>query len=243
MAIKKILIPTTPITLPISKVEAKIRPYTTGEQKTLLLTSKENQSAVANSVLNLIHVCSEGTLSKKKLSELPFQDIFYIFTQLNVQSTGSEKRVKLPCSNKDCGIDIPVIINAANAQLDKTEYDTMVKFNDTSGVKMRLPNLEISLRMTSIKNSTEGLDEFNAIVSCIADCIETIIIDDDIQNASDNSHKDVVEWVESLPSTYFTKLADWIKGMPTIQNVVNYKCGKCGTEHQTVIKDLDSFFE
>jgi hypothetical protein len=52
----------------------------------------------------------------------------------------------------------------------------------------------------------------------------------------------VVDFLESLSSTQFKRIADWFQSMPTVADVVEYSCMACGKKQELELRGIQSFF-
>ena len=93
----------------------------------------------------------------------------------------------------------------------------------------------------------QGITEDNAttddLFKVITECIEYVWEGDEIHKTKDYVKDELIEFVESLSSGQFTKIKDFIEGMPTLKHTVTWKCSKCDKTAPIVLEGIDAFFE
>ncbi len=242
MALKPVLLPTNTITLPISKKEITVRPYTAKEEKVLLMTNRENSTAVSNSMIGLVYACCDGSLSKKEVEQLPVQDVMYAVLQLNIASVGADKTLTRACS--DCGEDIKFKVNVSDVGLSTDDWSDVVQFNEELSVKMKSPTLHNAFKLMSLKETSKDGDDvaFNALIEVLASSIDQVVSGAEVTNASDCQKSELINWVETLPRPYFVAMSEWLRNIPSLQKNISYRCLKCGKQHDTMVQDVMSFF-
>ena len=76
----------------------------------------------------------------------------------------------------------------------------------------------------------------------IVDYIDTIFDEENVYDTKNEKRADVMDFLESLSSTQFKKIADWFQSMPTVCDTVEYSCMACGTKQELELRGIQSFF-
>jgi DNA phosphorothioation-dependent restriction protein DptG len=102
---------------------------------------------------------------------------------------------------------------------------------------MKFPSLKDYM---DVQNSTDSnIDKiFNIIVSSI----ESIYSGDEMFDASTQSKKDLLEFIESLSAEQFKKVQAFLDEMPAVYINTLFECENCGHRNETDLKGLANFF-
>ena len=102
---------------------------------------------------------------------------------------------------------------------------------------------EVSVKFLSIGDfHNEYLVSKKLLINMAAKSIETIYSGEEVISASDATHKEVVNFVESFNTDQFAKIIAYIEAAPAITYDVNYDCPKCGHHNERSLKGLSDFF-
>jgi len=247
MALPKVKTPTYELKIPSTGQKVKYRPFLVKEEKILLMALEDGSTtAMLKAMKDIITACTEGELKLKGLA--PF-DMEYFFLQLRGKSVGDaidlslNKPARLICGekNKDCNETCLVKINTDDVKVDSSNAkDSRVQLTDDIGVKLHYPQFETIQKMQGITEDNATTDD---LFKVITECIEYIWEGDEIHKTKDYVKDELIEFVESLSSGQFTKIKDFIEGMPTLKHTVTWKCSKCDKTAPIVLEGIDAFFE
>lgn len=239
----KISTPVYDLTLPISKLNIKFRPFLVKEQKILMIASQSGETQFIND--NIKQVIRNCCITEIDIDDLSSLDIEYFFLNLRARSIGEIVEAKYRCENKIsddedeeeeiCNNLMPVNIDllAINTKFDG--YSDVVQLTEKVGVKFKYPNFKVLEKMTSDKPVVEKT--FDIII----DCIEYIFDDDNFYYAKETPKKELVEFIESLNVEQFKKVEEYFNNLPKLKEEIKVKCSKCGFEHKIVLEGLESF--
>ena len=232
MALPIIKHPTYSITIPSTKQNISIRPFTVQEEKLLLMARQsEDQDDVVKSIKQIITNCVIEKIDVDKLSTF---DIEYIFIKLRAKSVGELVDLEYPVPNSETNEVIKFKLN-----LDEIE----VKFNpnhknkfiiiDDVGVVMRYPTLN------EIRTIESGNDSEKSVLNILIKCIESIF---DEQNVyQDFSEEEITAFIHNLPLDAMQNMRTFFETMPIIEHTTKVK-DKSGKEIEVVLRGLNSFF-
>lgn len=240
MALPKIDVPVYQLELPLSKKVVKFRPFLVKEQKNLLMALEADD--VDTIERNIKQVLVNCTLSEDiDIGELPIVDVEYYFLNLRARSVGEVVELKYRCNNeidgKECGNVMETSLNILDLKVDIPENNDEIQITDKIVVKLKYPQFE------SIKNNSNTEDLSDLALGMIVDSIEYIYDGEQFYNASEVHRSELVQFVEQLNQTQFSKLEQFFDKLPTLEKTLQLKCDKCGFEHTIVVEGLESFFD
>jgi hypothetical protein len=231
MALPQIEYATYQLTLPSTKKTIKYRPFNVKEEKIFMMAMEsKDQGDMINAVIQIIENCTMGNI--KKVEELPYFDIEYIFIQLRKKSVGEIVNANKKCS---CGFDIPIEINLDEVIIDAGDKPSnVIQVSDSIGIEMKYPSI------TGLDDIGESDVErtFNMIVAMIS----SIYDGDTVHKASDSTKEELLEWIEGLPENTFIKINDFMSDMPKMVYNSIAKCPECGEDNMLHLEGLSSFF-
>lgn len=238
MNLPKINSPVYDLILPIAKKKVRFRPFSVKEQKILLMsleTGEENFSE--ENVKQIVkNCCLDEELDIDNLSTI---DIEYFFIHLRARSVGEIIESKYRCQNKledgnSCENLMEVSLNLLEIQLDKQDFDDIIKLTQTIGLKMRLPDYSM-LKVNKEKSATKIA--FDLIVSCI----DYIYDENKVYHSKDSTKEELEQFVESLTIEQFKQVEKFFQTIPKLQKTIQTKCSKCGYQHSIIIEGLENF--
>ena len=68
-------------------------------------------------------------------------------------------------------------------------------------------------------------------------CIESVEIKG--EKVEDISEEEKIEFIETLTPPEFEKITEFFASMPVVQNVIEFECGNCGAENESI---MNGFF-
>lgn len=232
MALPTIAIPKYPITIPSSKKKIVFRPFLMKEQKILHMAMETNdQRQIFDAVCDIIRDCVDGVENPENL---PMFDLEYIFMKIRAKSVGEIVEVGAKCPH--CGVKNDVEIN-----LDTIE----VKFPENTSNKIMLDEkLGVLMRYPAFKDSLKDLTNLNTdgIFNYVCDSIEMVFDDSNTYTRKDFTAQELKDFVESMNSNQFEKLANFYTKLPELSKQVECTCIKCRESFKVDFKGLSDFF-
>lgn len=228
-------------TLPVSKIEAKFRPFNVKEQKILLQTLEDGTpQSISNGMMNLIRSCSELQDSDWTVDKLSNTDLEWLFIQIRMKSVGETTKVILPCVKQPEGCDgqTPVNIEFDKMRIEGELKEPKVMITDTIGVMMRIPSYSDvqELYESGMDIGTEN------IFKVLNKCIEKIFDADNVYDTKEFTEKEVNDFVDGLTVDQFNTLMEWFSSVPKMVYDVEFACSKCGQTQEQELSGLQNFF-
>lgn len=222
------------LTIPSTGKKVKYRPYLVKEEKILMmaLESGDKQSAL-NAVIDTIEACVSGQVDR---NDLTIFDIEYMFIMIRSKSVGEVSEVGIKCTS--CSTVNEISIQLDNVHVEKPDNKlSEIELSDTISLKMKYPSF-------SDVSSLEGKDLSNTekVFHLIGKCLESVTTDDEHILIKDTPEAEVTEFIESLSSSQFMKVKDFIEKIPSVEKEVKFKCKSCLAENEILLRGIDDFF-
>ena len=227
MALPKIKHPTYKITIPSTKKEINIRPFTVQEEKLLLMAkASEKIEDIISCVNQIVSNCVIEPIDTNTLATF---DIEYIFIKLRAKSIGEVVDLQYEEGDERLNFkvnldDIKVIFNP--------EHTNKIHVFDKIYFKMKYPTLE------DMREVQDGIDE-NNILKILYRCIDTIYDDENVY--SEYTEKELEEFINSLPIESINNLTKFFDTMPAVEHKVTLK-NKTGEKKEVLLKGINNFF-
>ena len=219
--------PTFEVDVYSTQQKVELRPFLVKEEKILIMAQESGKKEdMLKAMQDIITACSNGKINGK---ELPFFDLQNIFVKLRAQSIGGTTEFNLICG--ECQHRTPFEMDLNTIELVTTEGHTnKIQLTDEVGVIMRYPPAEDLVR--------DDLKVFDIVV----DSIDAVFTREEIHHTKDETIEEVTNFVDSLTTEQFDRLAQFFQTAPRVEKIVEYKCPKCGTDNVVVMDGLESFF-
>ena len=239
MALPKPARPEYSTTLPSSGKRIKYQPFTVREEKVLVLAAESNDAdEVTNAISNVLSNCISSP-ADLKITELALFDIEYLFLKTRAKSAGETIDVNVTDPNDSTfSTECTINIDKIGVKKDKNHTD-LIDLSEKLHVKMRYPDI-------SFFNEGIDLASITSQISLIARCISQIIsVTEDGEEVVDSSEvqsSEMEEWLESLTTEQFKKVADFFSTMPKLSHTVTAKNTNTGEDFSVTLEGLQDFF-
>lgn len=225
-------LPSYVITLPMSKKEIKVRPYTVGEEISFITANEQKDvPSMVETLFDIFRICvlTKGVV----VEELSLIDFFYTLIFIRSKSKGETVDVDKKC--KMCGSVEPLVFNLIDSlQMVNEEVTTEIFETDNITVKL------MPLKATVILSIARADNEDDAILYSIANAIEKVVIGGKVY--SEFTQEELIQnLLMRLPETKVEELSKKFNGMVSMRAVVNSTCAKCKSEQEFVVEDLFNF--
>ena len=220
--------------VPSTKQKIHFRPYLVKEEKVLMLAlESNNQNEQINAVINTIQACVNEDLN---INNLPTFDIDYIFTKIRTKSVGETTRLKYGCTHCDYK-ENEVEINLDAVVVDMPDVNNTIQVTDDVTVIVDYPTYKTMMQIDEqIRDTGAGLIEI------IARSIKQINTEEEVILSKDCKPEELTEFVDSMTSDQFKKIADYFQLMPQVKIDHEFVCGGCNQNNKIEIRGLENFF-
>ncbi len=226
-------LPEYTMTLPVSGVTVKYRPFVVKEEKVLLMAlQSNNQNQINDAIRNVVSACTKGTLDTKKICTA---DTEYAFLQIRCKSVGEEVKPQVVCGKCEQSTSYKMKLDDITiGAVDKKAVNSEVSLNDTTTVIMRFP---------SMHDLDYNLSEVEMVIEMSKKCIESFIIGEEVILAKDLNAKDISEFVENLLPDQFEKIMKYFKSIPELKYSFKFVCPHCAESNAIELKSVTDFFQ
>lgn len=237
MALPKVETPRYELQVPSTGKMVTYRPYLVKEDK-ILMTAMESQnnSQMIRAVKDVISACTDGEVD---ISNLTMFDLEYVFAKLRSKSVGETSTVGIKCTECDSKNDVELNLDDVQVNVPKDDSSKTIHLTDDVGVVLRYPS--VSALNEAESQSASGSD-VDMVFSLVIACIDSIFSGDEVYDTDQQSHKDMVEFIESLSAEQFNRIRAFTDEMPTATIDTDFKCMNCGADNHIEVKGLPNFF-
>ena len=235
MTLPKINAPEYSLVVPSTKVEVKYRPFLVKEEKLLLIAQETgDEKSLYGAIKNLIHNCCHGQLD---VDTMPLFDVEYVFLQLRSKSVGEMAEVLVICPDDgETEVKVKVNLNELTVELPSKDHNK-IKLTDDIGIVMAYPNLA-SVLLTADKNKNASDIMFDTILECMFQIWQG----EEVFATTDYSHKEKLDFIDSLSHDQFEKIQQFFETMPTVKKEVEVMNPNTNVLSKVNIEGMNSFF-
>jgi len=233
MALPKLDTPTYQLELPSNQQVVKYRPFLVKEQKILMMAQDaDDKEDSYNMLAEIVDGC---TFNNVDIKTMPIFDFEYLFMKIRCKSVGESAELSVLCP--DDGVTrVPVTIDLDGIDVQVEDgHSNVVGVNDSIKIIMRYPTVN------DIKGVSEA-ETLNNVMTLLKVCINEIHDGDTIHNMIDVTSKELDEFIDSLPTETFEKMATFFDTMPKLTHVIEVKNPKTEVTSEVVIQGMESFF-
>jgi hypothetical protein len=232
MKIPSLTLPKYTTILPVSKQKVTYRPFMVREEKVLLFaTQAGNLTQIVDAIYDTVSSCTFGECDGKTLAQV---DVEFLFLQIRNKSSGEGVDAEATCVH--CGKKTDMTLDFSTATVTgNPDKITQIQLSETSWIKLKYPTLEMSKKISDF-------DEYDQQLGLLVECVESIIVNDELYSAATYGSSAILEFLETLSQENFQKLESFFIDLPELVYESNYNCVKCGESNRIFLKGLESFF-
>ena len=233
MALPKLDTPIYQLELPSNQQVVKYRPFLVKEQKILMMAQDaDDKEDSYNMLAEIVDGC---TFNNVDIKTMPIFDFEYLFMKIRCKSVGESTELSVLCPD-DNETRVPVTVNLDGIDVQVEDgHSNVVGVNDSIKIIMRYPTVN------DIKSVGEA-ETLNNVMTLLKVCINEIHDGDTIHNMIDVTSKELDEFIDSLPTDTFEKMAIFFDTMPKLTHVIEVKNPKTEVTSEVVIQGMESFF-
>lgn len=229
----KIQHPIFSVNLPLSKKTIRYRPMLVREEK-MLLIAKESKD-INDIINNMAQVVQNCIMDDVDIENLPVVEFEFIFLNMRSRSIGNMIELKY-YDTYDRNVTHDVNIDIDDIKIDVSKkFNTKIMLDDNIGIILKVPSLKLARSIKNFNNLADlGLD-------FICKCIDCIFDKEQVYKATDYTHQELLDFIESLPPIQFSKIEKFFEELPTIKYTTSYKNSK-GEDVNIALTRLEDFF-
>jgi len=233
MALPKIDTPSYQLELPSNQQVVKYRPFLVKEQKILMMAQDaDNKEDSYNMLADIVDGCTFNSIDIKTM---PIFDFEYLFLKIRCKSVGETADLNILCpDDNETRVPVTVDLDEIDVQVEENHIN-VVGVNESIKIIMRYPTVN------DIKSVGEA-ETLNNVMKLLKVCIHEIHDGDTIHSMIDITNTELDEFIDSLPTETFEKMAEFFDTMPKLTHVVEVKNPKTEVTSEVVIQGMESFF-
>jgi hypothetical protein len=234
MALPKPTRPEYTTKIPSTGKTVKYVPFSVKEEKVLILASEsKDMDEISNAITNVLEACV--TTPNFKVQDLAIFDIEVLFLKTRAKSVGEKLEVQVTDP------DDPTYTTIHEIDVDKISVKTtkghtdIIELTEGTTVKMRYPGMDFFVEGVALNSITDRLD-------LAAQCIQQIVVGEEVYNREEMTEGEAEEWLESLTSTQFAKIMEFFETMPRLSHSFSLKNKNTGNQFTITLEGLADFF-
>ena len=218
------------LTIPSTGKKVRFRPFLVKEEKALMIAMESgNNMDALNGLLDTIAACCDDL----NVNALTTFDIEYLFLQVRAKSVGETAKVGLKCNN--CNQSTEVSIKVDDLKVDIPEIEKTIQIDSDISIDVDWPRFTDMIQMNRENPTTD--DAFKMM----GKCIKSIITKEEKINVDDVAYSELLEFMESMNTSQFTKIKEFVDKIPRIKHDVSFKCKNCEHENNVTVEGVESF--
>ncbi len=237
MSLPKINAPEYRLNIPSTDEEITYRPFLVKEEKLLLIAHETgDEKATFSAIKELIKGCVVQDLA---IDMLPMFDIEYIFLNIRAKSVGEIAKLQIICPDDEkTTVTVEVDLTKINIQMDE-KHDARIQLTDNIGILMSYPSLDI-VQEHAVLGTEQPVEQ---LFKMVAECMYQVWEGEEVQDASDFSWKEKMEFIESLSHSQFEKIQEFFETMPALKHEIKVTNPNTKVKSTVVLQGIQSFFE
>lgn len=225
-------LPQYTMTLPVSGMVSKFRPFVVKEEKVLLMAlQSKSLNQINDAMRNVISVCTNGVLDTRRMC---VADAEYAFLQIRSKSIGEEVKPQVICPK--CGKDTAIKIKLDEITIktrEKPQTDGNIIISDTLSLVMKYP---------SIHDINPDDNEVEIAFDLAKNCIESVVLNEQVHQTKDINPQELSNFVDNMLPDQFAKIMEYLQTAPELYYEFKYTCPHCKNASKAELKSVSDFF-
>lgn len=231
LSLKNTELPSYSMTLPVSGITTKYRPFVVKEEKVLLIAlQSKNGVQISDAMHKIIAACTNNTVDTRKVCAA---DAEYAFLQIRSKSIGEEAKPKVVCSNCQSENTLKVRLDEFVLKADIPKAENTIQLYNNIAVVMRYANIH---DLEAEKNPVD------AVFEIIKRCVDSVIMDDEVYTRNDIDPKELSDFIDNLTPVEFEKMSRFFETTPKLNYELMYSCPSCKEKIKVKFRNITDFF-
>ena len=161
-------------------------------------------------------------------------DLEYLFLKLRARSINNVIEVSYRDNEDDKVYDFEIDLDQVE-MLQNAEAPTTIAVNDTVGIKMKFPSVNI------IDDAPTDASAGDIVEYLIRNCVDSIYDNENVYPASDYTPEELSDWIDSLDIETFNKIRAFFDNLPQMYYKIEYT-NSLGNDRVIELTTLNDFF-
>jgi len=223
------------MTIPSTGETVRFRPFLIKEEKSMLIAAESGESnTILKSLVDTLEACIDKDIN---MNELATFDIEYMFLKLRAKSVGETSSIGVMCQSCEHVNELKVNINELEINVPESK-SVIVKLTDDISVELGYPSFG---DISNAGIDADNLSSVENLFNLIQYCFKTVITKEEKFNLKDHSREEITAFIESLDSTQFSEIREWIENIPKLKHDYELNCVQCNTMLKSSLEGLSSF--
>lgn len=221
------------LTIPSTKTVTKFRPFVVREEKILLIAQQSGQEKdILLAIKQVLNNCAAD--AKFDVNKLATFDLEYLFLKLRAKSVNNMIEVSYRDTEDDKIYSFKIDLDEVN-MLDEKNTNNKIVVNDTVGIVMKYPSVDI-LGNAPVEAGPTELVEY-----MVRSCIDSVYDTDNVYPAADYTTEELTEFIDSLDIDTFNRIRDFFDNLPQMYYKLEY-VNTMGNAQKIEMTTLSDFF-
>jgi hypothetical protein len=232
MSLPKLEHPVFSLVLPSTKKTLRFRPFLVKEEKILLMAaSSQSLNDIMFAIKQIIRNC---LIDDYDVDSMPLFDLEYFFLQLRSKSVNNIVEVTYKDNEDNKNHSFQINLDDVQVYFDEAHSDK-IKLTDEMGIRMKYPSTTFGENV--LKATTEAEAKFELIL----DCLDTLWVEEELYNFTDETRDGKIEFLDHLTIDQFAKVKNFLETIPHLKYTIKYK-NSLGNDREIVLETLGDFF-
>lgn len=220
------------LVIPSTQKKVRFRPYLVKEEKILMMASESgDQRQALQAIIDTLKACIADDVN---VNDLTTFDVEFAFTQIRSKSVGEVSRIGMKCNN--CEYQMEVEVPLDEIKIDAPKVNDVIQLTDDIKLKMKWPKY-----FDVLNHDLTDLSQTQQTFKLLIECIDRVMTEEENISFANESEESRLEFLESLTSSQFAMIREYIEKMPKMKYDLKYTCEKCGHNHEITLEGMQDF--
>lgn len=232
MALPKIDLPISELTLPSNGDKIKYRPFTVKEEKILLVAQESGETE--NEVIAMKQIINNCMIDYD-IDDIALFDFEYIYLMLRSRSVDNMAKFVIKDPDTQENVELELDINDVDIHREEG-HTNEIKINDDYTLFLKYPSVDNFIKITAAGEEDPLLNYF-----IMVSCLDTLASEDEVHKFKDYSDEEVEAFMDGLTGDVIREITTFFETMPKVRKEIPYTNSE-GKEQTFVVEGSRSFF-
>ncbi len=229
----KIELPLFSFVRPSTQEEVYFRPFKVKEEKILLIANESDDPV--DKLLAIRQIVANCCQDVDDVLSWPPFDLEFAFLKIRAKTVGNEVELKYRDTADNNVYSFVIDLDTIEVKIPEN-HTRDIELAPEIYVKMKYPTYEMEKKLDKNFANPDNL------IAYVKACVEYIADADNVYSMDEYSDKQVLEWLEDIPSSTFNKIVDFFDTIPTLTHELKYT-DSFGTEKTIPLVGINDFFQ